>query len=91
MIERLCRSIVNQVDSKSVALVEQSDAARIVSTPSSGFTGICILKNTPPGANDDFVKGMQYIQDRKRIVRSILKGHGTVGNDHPTRCSSCRS
>jgi peptide/nickel transport system substrate-binding protein len=75
--------LINQVDSKSVALVEQAEGVRIVSTPSSGFAGICILKNTNPGENDDFVKGMQYIQDRDRIVRSILKGHGTPGNDHP--------
>ncbi len=26
---------------------------------------------------------MQYIQDRERLVRAILKGHGVVGNDHP--------
>ena len=75
--------LINQVDSKSVALVEQAEGVRVVSTPSSGFAGICILKNTHPGENDDFVKGMQYIQDRERIVRSILKGHGTPGNDHP--------
>jgi peptide/nickel transport system substrate-binding protein len=75
--------LINQVDSKSVALVEQAEGVRVVSTPSSGFAGICILKNTAPGENDDFVKGMQYIQDRDRIVRSILKGHGTPGNDHP--------
>ena len=75
--------LINQVDSKSVALVEQAEGVRVVSTPSSGFAGICILKNTQPGENDDFVKGMQYIQDRERIVRSILKGHGTPGNDHP--------
>ena len=55
----------------------------MVSTPSGLYGGICILKNTEPGSNDDFVKGMQFIQDRERVVRSILKGHGTVGNDHP--------
>ena len=76
--------LINQVDSKSVALVEQAEGVRIVSTPSSGFAGICILKNTHPGENDDFVKGhAEYIQDRDRIVRAILKGHGTPGNDHP--------
>jgi peptide/nickel transport system substrate-binding protein len=26
---------------------------------------------------------MQFIQDRERIVKRILKGHGTVGNDLP--------
>ena len=75
--------LINQVDSKSIALVEQAEGVRVVSTPSSAYTGICILKNTTPGESDDFVKAMQYIQDRDRIVRSILKGHGTVGNDHP--------
>lgn len=44
---------------------------------------MCILRNTPPGSNDDFVMGMKLIQDRERIVRSSLKGHGVVGNDHP--------
>ena len=75
--------LIAQVDSKSIALVEQADGVRVISTPTSGYTGICILKNTAPGENDDFVRAMQYIQDRERIVRSILKGHGTVGNDHP--------
>ncbi|MCY3672660.1 MAG: ABC transporter substrate-binding protein, partial [Alphaproteobacteria bacterium] len=75
--------LINQVDSKSIPRVEEADGVRVISTPTSAYTGICILKNTAPGENDDFVKGMQYIQDRERIVRSILKGHGTVGNDHP--------
>ncbi|GIT47548.1 MAG: hypothetical protein Ct9H300mP13_3440 [Gammaproteobacteria bacterium] len=36
-----------------------------------------------PGQDDDFVMGMRMIQDREKIVRSFLKGHGQVGNDHP--------
>ena len=74
--------IVN-VDAKSIDLVDQAEGVRLVSTPSGLYGGVCILKNTDPGSNDDFVKGMQFIQDRERVVRSILKGHGTVGNDHP--------
>ena len=74
--------IVN-VDAKSIDLLDQTDGVRVVSTPSGLYGGICVLKNTAPGSNDDFVKGMQFIQDRERVVRSILKGHGTVGNDHP--------
>ena len=75
--------LINQVDSKMIALIDQAEGARIVSTPSSGYVGICCLRNTPPGENDDFVLGMKYIQDRERIVRSNLKGHGIIGNDHP--------
>ena len=75
--------LINNVDAKSIDLVDQTEGVRLVSTPSGLYGGICVLKNTEPGSNDDFVKGMQFIQDRDRVVRSILKGHGTVGNDHP--------
>ena len=75
--------LIASVDAKGVRLIEQAEGVHVNSTPSGRYGGICCLKNTPPGENDDFVMGLRYIQDRERIVRSILKGHGTVGNDHP--------
>jgi len=75
--------LIAQVETKSISRVEAAEGVRVISTPTSAYSGICILKNTAPGENDDFVRAMQYIQDRERIVRSILKGHGSVGNDHP--------
>ena len=75
--------MIASVDSKGIRLIEQSDGVRVNSTPTGRYGGICCLKNTEPGSNDDLVMGLRYIQDRERIVRSILKGHGTVGNDHP--------
>ena len=75
--------LINNIDSEGLRLIEEADGVHINSTPSGLYSGICCLKNTGPGSSDDFVKGMQYIKDRERIVRSILKGHGMVGNDHP--------
>ena len=75
--------LINNVDARSIDLVEQTDGVRVNSTPSGLYGGVCVLRNTAPGDNLDFVMGMRYIQDRERIVRSILKGHGQVGNDHP--------
>ena len=75
--------LITHVDAKGVRLIEKTKGIHVNSTPSGLYGGICCLKNVAPGQSDDFVKGMQYIQDRKRIVRSILKGHGMVGNDHP--------
>ncbi len=75
--------LISNVEAKSLRLIDEADGVHVNSTPSGQYGGICILKNTAPGENDDFVKGMQYIQDRERIVRAILKGHGVVGNDHP--------
>ncbi len=75
--------IMANVDPKSFRQVEEADGVTLTSVPAAAQVGICILKNTKPGESDDFVKGMQYIQDRKRIVKRILKGRGSVGNDTP--------
>jgi peptide/nickel transport system substrate-binding protein len=75
--------LVTQIEPKAFRQMESADGVTLLSTPAALQLGICILKNTLPGSNDDFVKGMQYIQDRKRIVKRILKGKGSLGNDTP--------
>ena len=75
--------LIIQVDPKAFRQVEEADGVSLLSTPAAVQLGICCLKNAEPGMNDDFVKGMQYIQDRERIVKRILKGKGTVANDTP--------
>ena len=75
--------LISQVDPKAIRQVEEAPGVRVSSIPAGTYMGICCLLNTEPGSNPDFVKGMQYIQDRKRIVKRVLKGHGTVGNDQP--------
>jgi len=75
--------LATQIDPKAIRQVEAADNVRLSSIPAALYMGICCLKNTAPGESDDFVKGMQYIQDRERIVKRILKGHGTLGNDQP--------
>ena len=75
--------LINNVDSKGIRLIDKSPGVKLLSQPTGLYGGICCLKNTAPGNNQDFVMGLRYIQNRERIVRSILKGHGVVGNDHP--------
>jgi peptide/nickel transport system substrate-binding protein len=75
--------IIANVDPKAFRQIDSADGVTLLSTPAALQVGICILKNTKPGENDDFVKGMQYIQDRERIVKRILKGKGSLGNDTP--------
>jgi peptide/nickel transport system substrate-binding protein len=75
--------MVTQIEPNAFRQVDSADNVTLLSTPAALQLGICILKNTAPGNNDDFVKGMQYIQDRERIVKRVLKGRGSVGNDTP--------
>ncbi|MEM7194075.1 MAG: ABC transporter substrate-binding protein [Pseudomonadota bacterium] len=75
--------MATSIDPKAFRQVEQADGVTLLSTPAALQLGICCLKNAAPGDNDDFVKGMQFIQDRERIVEKVLKGKGSVGNDTP--------
>ncbi len=75
--------LFSTVEPKAFRQIEEAEGVTLLSTPAALQVGLCILKNTEPGNNDDFVKGMQYIQDRERIVKKVLKGKGSVGNDTP--------
>ena len=75
--------MVVTVDPKTIPQLDASDKADLLSTPSNQWNGICCMKDKAPGNNDDFVLGMKHLPRRERIVKNILKGHGTVGNDHP--------
>ncbi len=75
--------MITQIDSKAFRQIEEASGVRLSSIPAALQMGICCLKNSEPGSNDDFVLGMKYIQDRERIVKRVLKGKGTLGNDTP--------
>ena len=75
--------LVANVDAKAIKQVESTPGVSISSVPSGKYMGICCMTNTAPGNNPDFVMAMKLLQRRKRIVKSILKKQGTLGNDHP--------
>jgi len=75
--------LMQALNPKAIKKVEATPGVGVWSVPSGAYLGICCMTNTSPGNNADFVKAMQHIQRRKKIVKSILKGQGTVGNDHP--------
>ena len=71
------------LDPKAIKQIESADGVVIWSSSTGAYMGICCMLNQAPGNNRDFVLAMKYIQRRKKIVRSILKGQGSVGNDQP--------
>ena len=75
--------LISTVEPKAFRQLEAADGVTLLSTPAALQVSICCLKNSEPGSNHDFVRGLQHIQDRERIVKKILKGKGSVGNDMP--------
>jgi peptide/nickel transport system substrate-binding protein len=79
--------MMQALDPKAIKQVEGTDGVGIWSVPSGAYFGICCMTNTSPGNNRDFVLAMKYIQRREKILKSILKGQGTLGNDQPINVS----
>jgi len=79
--------LVSSVDPKAIRQVKGAPGVHIASVPSGKYIGICCMTNTAPGNNPDFVMAMKLLQKRERIVKSILKKQGTVGNDQPINAS----
>jgi len=75
--------LMQGLDPKAIRKVENTPGIGVWSVASGAYFGMCADVTTDPGANRDFVLAMQYIQRREKIVKSVLKGQGTVGNDHP--------
>lgn len=71
------------LDPKAIPQVEATPGVGVWSVPSGAYAGIAIMANSSPGNNPDFVLAMKYIQRREKIVKSVLRGQATLGNDHP--------
>ncbi len=71
------------LDPKAIPQVEAADGVGVWSVPSGSYYGLVMMTDREPGNNRDFVLAMKYLQNREKILRSVLKGEGTIGNDHP--------
>ena len=71
------------VDAKAHRQVEEADGVELFSNESGQYVDVVMMLDRHPGNNPDFVEGIKLLQNRKRLVRSIYKGHGSLGNDHP--------
>ena len=75
--------IIGGVDPKAIKQIEAEPTVEMWSVPSGTYNGIVLALDRAPGNNPDFVRALKYLVNRERVVRTILKGQGLLGNDHP--------
>jgi peptide/nickel transport system substrate-binding protein len=74
---------IGRVDPKTVHLLERAPGLRIIEATGTLHYNFPMRVDTPPFDNYDFRMALKLSVDRQQMVRKILGGHGTVGNDHP--------
>ncbi|ESR26957.1 ABC transporter substrate-binding protein [Lutibaculum baratangense] len=74
---------INRVEPKTVDLLQRSPNVQIQSTSGRGHYVFIMHCNTAPFDNNDLRLALKYAMDREKMVETILRGFGQVGNDYP--------
>ncbi len=75
--------VMNRCDLKTVHLLARNSDVAV--NESTGFLHYTMPMNTTvaPFDNNDVRLALKYAVDREALLKTILKGHGTIANDHP--------
>jgi len=75
--------IISPVPARDVERIKNHPRVAILESDSSLYSGLILRQDMVPTNNPDFVQAVKYLQNRERIRDVLLKGYGTIANDHP--------
>jgi peptide/nickel transport system substrate-binding protein len=75
--------LINRLDPKTVGALKENKAVQIFEISGSSHYSFAMRCDTTPFDNKDLRLALKYAIDREAIVKTVLLGHGKVGNDQP--------
>jgi peptide/nickel transport system substrate-binding protein len=75
--------VMNRCELKTVHLLQRLPGLQILQTIGARHYSLPMLMDIPPFDNNDVRLALKYAIDREALLRTILRGYGTLGNDHP--------
>jgi peptide/nickel transport system substrate-binding protein len=79
--------MINQVDPKTAKLLANMPGISVENTEGGGHYVFAMQTNTAPFDNQDLRLALKYAVDREEMVKRILHGYGSVGNDFPVNAT----
>lgn len=76
-------NVLLQLDQKATRLINNSGSGYVINAPSGAFLNLAMMMDREPTNNPDVRLAIKHAIDREGIRDNILKGLGSVGNDHP--------
>ena len=74
---------IDRVDLKTVHLLERNKKIKVEETSGTQHYTFAMRTDTAPFDDNHVRLALKYALDREALVKTILRGHGVVGNDHP--------
>ncbi len=74
---------IDKVDLKTAHLLARNKNVRIEEVSGTQHFTFAMRTDTDPFTDNHVRLALKYALDREALVKTILRGHGVVGNDHP--------
>ncbi len=75
--------VMDKVDIKTAHLLARNQKLRLEETSGTQHYTFAMRTDTAPFDNNDVRLALKYGVDREALIKTILRGHGSLGNDHP--------
>jgi peptide/nickel transport system substrate-binding protein len=75
--------IINQCDVKTYNLLTRAPGIVAVNVAGAMHYTMPMRCDTAPFDNNDVRLALKYAADREQLLKIVLRGYGSVGNDHP--------
>ena len=75
--------IIPRCDRKTIHLLEKTPGIQVIKTNGTKHFTIPMRSDMKPYTDNNVRLALKYAVDREHLLKNILKGHGTIGNDHP--------
>jgi len=74
---------INRCERKTAHLLKKMKGIDVIRSNGTKHYTIPMLSTVKPYDNNDVRLALKYAVDREQLVKTVLRGYGYVGNDHP--------
>lgn len=74
---------MNRCERKTVHLLEKMRGIKVIQSNGTKHYTIPMLATAKPYYHNNVRLALKYAVDREQLVKTVLRGYGYVGNDHP--------
>jgi peptide/nickel transport system substrate-binding protein len=75
--------LMSDVDKKTAHLLKRMPGIEVLRVPGTFHDTMPMMTDVAPYDNNDVRLALKYAVDREHMVKTILRGYGSPGNDHP--------
>jgi len=75
--------VIPRCDRKTVHLLQRSPNIQIVETNGTKHFTIPMRSDLKPYSDNNVRLALKHAVDREHLLKTVLRGHGIIGNDHP--------